>query len=132
MSKVVYLNNHLKKFRERSEIKVDLDDLRGLAHYSNINNEDKNTTKIFVECFKNKETYKEFLNKIPGNVDKLGRYYLITAYWIAFINYYNNEIFSDEMGKMLDSIDQNTILLDSPHFCKKVYYYLNQIKLVDN
>jgi len=90
MSKVVYLNNHLKKFRERSEIKVDLDDLRGLAHYSNINNEDKKTTKIFVEFFKNKETYKEFLNKIPGNVDKLGRYYLITAYWIAFENYYNN------------------------------------------
>lgn len=43
MSKVVYLNNHLKKFRERSEIKVDLDDLRGLAHYSKINNEDKKT-----------------------------------------------------------------------------------------
>ena len=131
MSKVVYLNNHLKKFRERSEIKVDLDDLRGLAHYSNINNEDKKTTKIFVECFKNKETYKEFLNKIPGNVDKLGRYYLITAYWIAFENYYNNINFSSKMGNMLESINENTILLDSPHFCKKVYYFLNKIEVVN-
>lgn len=131
MSKVVYLNNHLKKFRERSEIKVDLDDLRGLAHYSNINNEDKKTTKIFVECFKNEETYKEFLNKIPGNVDKLGRYYLITAYWIAFENYYNNINFSSKMGIMLESINENTILLDSPHFCKKVYYFLNKIEVVN-
>ena len=131
MSKVVYLNNHLKKFRERSEIKVDLDDLRGLAHYSNINNEDKKTTKIFIECFKNKETYKEFLNKIPENVDKLGRYYLITAYWIAFENYYNNINFSSKMGNMLESINENTILLDSPHFCKKVYYFLNKIEVVN-
>ena len=131
MSKVVYLNNHLKKFRERSEIKVDLDDLRGLAHYSNINNEDRKTTKIFIECFKNKETYKEFLNKIPGNVDKLGRYYLITAYWIAFENYYNNINFSSKMGNMLESINENTILLDSPHFCKKVYYFLNTIEVVN-
>ena len=84
MSKVVYLNSHLEKFREQPEIKIELDDLRGLAHYSNINSEDKKTTKIFIECFNNKETYKDFLNKIPKNVDKLGRYYLITAYWIVF------------------------------------------------
>ena len=77
MSKIAYLNSHLEKFREKPEIKIELDDLRGLAHYSNINNEDKKTTKIFIECFKNKETYKELSIKIPKNVDKLGRYYLI-------------------------------------------------------
>ena len=131
MSKVVYLNNHLKDFREKSEIKVDLDDLRGLAHYSNISNEDKKTTKIFIECFKNKETYKELLNKIPKNIDKSGRYYLITAYWIAFENYYNNINFSSKMGNMLEDINENTILLDSPHFCKKVYYYLFKIEVVN-
>ena len=130
MSKIAYLNSHLEKFREKPEIKIELDDLRGLAHYSNINNEDKKTTKIFIECFKNKETYKELSIKIPKNVDKLGRYYLITAYWIAFIIFYNNEIFSDEMGKMLEGIGENTILLDSPHFCKKVYYYLNSPVMV--
>ena len=130
MSKVVYLNNHLEKFREQPEIKIELDDLRGLAHYSNINSEDKKTTKIFIECFKNKETYKDFLNKIPENVDKLGKYYLITVYWIAYINYYENEKFSEEMNIMLEGIDEYTILIESPHFCKKVYYYLNQIELV--
>ena len=46
MSKVVYLNSHLEKFREQSEIKIELDDLRNLAHYSNINSEDKKTTNI--------------------------------------------------------------------------------------
>ena len=131
MSKVVYLNNHLEKFREQPEIKIELDDLRGLAHYSNINSEDKKTTKIFIECFKNKETYKDFLNKIPENVDKLGKYYLITVYWIAYINYYENEKFSEEINRMLEGIDEYKILIESPHFCKKVYYYLNQIELVN-
>ena len=131
MSKVVYLNNHLEKFREQPEIKIELDDLKGLAHYSNINSEDKKTTKIFIECFKNKETYKDFLNKIPENVDKLGKYYLITVYWIAYINYYENEKFSEEINRMLEGIDEYKILIESPHFCKKVYYYLNQIELVN-
>ena len=130
MSKIAYLNSHLEKFREKTEIKIEIDDLRGLAHYSNINSEDKKTTKIFIECFKNKETYKDLLNKIPENVDKLGKYYLITVYWIAYINYYQNEKFSEEMNKMLEGIDEYTILIESPHFCKKVYYYLNQIELV--
>ena len=130
MSKIAYLNSHLEKFREKTEIKIELDDLRGLAHYSNINSEDKKTTKIFIECFKNKETYKDLLNKIPENVDKLGKYYLITVYWIAYINYYQNEKFSEEMNRMLEGIDEYTILIESPHFCKKVYYYLNQIELV--
>ena len=47
MNKVVYLNSHLEKFRKEPEIKIDLEDLRGLAHYSNICPEDKKTTKIF-------------------------------------------------------------------------------------
>ena len=33
MSKVVYLNSHLKKFNKKSESKVELEDLRGLAHF---------------------------------------------------------------------------------------------------
>ena len=32
----------------------------------------------------------------------------------------------------LESIDEYTVLLNSPHFCKKVYYYLNQTELVKN
>jgi len=132
MSKVVYLNSHLEKFREQSEIKIELDDLRGLAHYSNINSEDKKTTKIFIECFKNKETYKTLMKKLPIHIDKLGIFYLVTAYWVAYVNYYQNDKFEEEMEKCLENIDENVVLLDSPHFCKKVYYYLNKTELVNN
>tara|TARA_A100001011_G_scaffold370987_1_gene427854 strand:- start:295 stop:705 length:411 start_codon:yes stop_codon:yes gene_type:complete len=132
MNKVVHLNSHLKKFREQSEIKIELNDLRSLAHYSNINSEDKKTTKIFIECFKNKETYKELMKKLPNHIDKLDIFYLVTAYWIAYVNYYQNDKFEEEMAKCLESIDENVVLLDSPHFCKKVYYYLNKTELVNN
>ena len=132
MNKVVHLNSHLEKFREQSEIKIELDDLRSLAHYSNINSEDKKTTKIFIECFKNKETYKTLMKKLPIHIDKLGIFYLVTAYWVAYVNYYQNDKFEEEMEKCLENIDENVVLLDSPHFCKKVYYYLNKTELVNN
>ena len=132
MNKVIVLNSHLEKFREKSEVRIDLEDIRGLAHYSNINPEDKKTTKIFTECFQNKETYKELLEKLPEHIDKLGKFYLITAYWVAYVNYYHNDKFEEEMTKCLESIDENVVLLDSPHFCKKVYYYLNKTELVKN
>ena len=130
MNKVIVLNSHLQKFREKSEARIDLDDIRGLAHYSNINPEDKKTTKIFTKCFKNKETYKELMQKLPEHIDKLGIFYLITTYWVAYVNYYHNDKFEEEMGKCLESIDENVVLLDSPHFCKKVYYYLNTPKVI--
>ena len=132
MNKVIVLNSHLQKFREKSEARIDLKDIRGLAHYNNINPEDKKTTKIFTECFQNKETYKELLEKLPEHIDKLGKFYLITAYWVSYVNYYHNEKFEEEMTKCLESIDENVVLLDSPHFCKKVYYYLNKTELVKN
>jgi len=132
MPKVVYLNSHLEKFREKPKIKLDINEIENLSHYSNLYKEDKKTTKIFTKCFKNKESYKELLEKLPNNVDRLGKFYLITAYWIAYVNYYQNEKFDDEMGKCLESIDENVILLDSPHFCKKVFYYLNSPKLTKN
>ena len=130
MNKVIYLNSHLEKFRKEPEIKIDLEDLRGLAHYSNINSEDKKTTKIFIECFKNKETYKTLMKKLPIHIDKLGIFYLVTAYWVAYVNYYQNDKFEEEMGKCLESIDEDVVLLDSPHFCKKVYHYLIKPELV--
>ena len=132
MNKVIVLNSHLEKFREKSEVRIDLEDIRGLAHYSNINPEDKKTTKIFTKCFKNKETYKELMQKLPEHIDKLGIFYLITTYWVAYVNYYHNDKFEEEMTKCLESIDENVVLLDSPHFCKKVYYYLNKTELVKN
>jgi len=132
MNKVIVLNSHLEKFRKKSEVKIEIEDLRSLAHYSNINPEDKKTTNIFTKCFKNKETYKELLEKLPKHIDRLGIFYLITAYWIAYLNYYHHDKFEEEITKCLESIDENIVLLDSPHFCKKVYYYLNQTQLVNN
>ena len=130
MGKVHYLNSHLDKFREKSEVKIELEDLRGLAHYSNINPEDKKTTEIFIKSFKNKETYKGLMEKLPSHIDRLGVFHLVTAYWVAYVNYYQNDKFEEEMGKCLESIDEDVVLLDSPHFCKKVYHYLIKPELV--
>ena len=80
MNKVVYLNSHLEKFRKQPEIKIKLEDFESLSLYSNLLERDKKKTKIFVKCFKNKETYNKFLNKIPDNVDRLERFYLINYF----------------------------------------------------
>ena len=127
MSKVHYLNSHLDKYREKSKITVDVEKIGALADYNILGEEDKKTTKIFTKCFKNKETYKELLKKLPNNVDRLGKFYLITAYWIAYTCHYHNDKFDEAMEECLESIDEYVILLNSPHFCKKVYYYLNPI-----
>ena len=93
MSKIIYLNNHLNKFRKEPEFKINLEEVEALAYYDILVKEDKKTTKIFMRCFENKETFKEFLNKIPENVDRLGKFYLITVYWLSFVQYYQSEIF---------------------------------------
>ena len=51
MSKIVYLNSHLEKFREKSDIKFNIDEIEGLANYNYLFKEDKKTTKIFTKCF---------------------------------------------------------------------------------
>ena len=127
MSKVHYLNSHLDKYREKSKITIVAENIRSLADYNILGKEDKKTTKIFTKCFKNKETYKELLKKLPNNVDRLGIFYLITAYWIAYTCHYHNDKFDKAMEECLESIDEYVVLLNSPHFCKKVYYYLNPI-----
>ena len=127
MTKVHFLNSHLHKFREKNKITIDVENIGDLAHYSNLYKEDKKTTKIFTKCFKNKESYKELLKKLPKNIERLGIYYLITVYWIAYTCHYHNDKFDKSMEECLESIDEYTVLLNSPHFCKKVYYYLNPI-----
>ena len=130
MSKITYLNSHLQKYRKEPEFRIDLEDVEALAYYDILVKEDKKTTKIFVKCFKNKETYKDLLNKLPNNVDRLGKFYLITAYWLCFINYYYYDTFGDEINKCLENTEQEQVLLKSPHFCKKVYHYLMKPELV--
>ncbi|MBT4062548.1 MAG: hypothetical protein HOE70_00760 [Flavobacteriaceae bacterium] len=130
MSKVHYLNSHLEKFREEKRITIDVENIGDLAHYCNLYQEDKKTTKIFTECFNNKETYKELLKKLPKNIERLGIYYLITVYWVAYTCHYHNDVFDKAMGDCLESIDEYVVLLNSPHFCKKVYHYLIKPELV--
>ena len=130
MSKITYLNSHLQKYRKEPEFRIDLEDVEALAYYDILVKEDKKTTKIFVKCFKNKETYKDFLNKLPNNVDRLGKFYLITAYWLCFINYYYYDTFGDEINKCLENTEQEQVLLKSPHFCKKVYHYLMKPEII--
>ena len=130
MSKVHYLNSHLEKFREEKKITIDVDNIGDLTHYCNLNQENKKTTKIFTECFHNKETYKDLAKKLPKNTERLGIYYLITVYWIAYTCHYHNDKFDSVMSECLENINENVVLLDSPHFCKKVYHYLMKPELV--
>jgi hypothetical protein len=130
MSKITYLNSHLQKYRKEPEFRIDLEDVEALAYYDILVKEDKKTTKIFVKCFKNKKTYKDLLNKLPNNVDRLGKFYLITAYWLCFINYYYYDTFGDEINKCLENTEQEQVLLKSPHFCKKVYHYLMKPEII--
>ncbi len=56
MSKVHYLNSHLQKYREKDKITIDVESVGNLAQYRNMSEEDKKTTKIFTECFNNKNS----------------------------------------------------------------------------
>ena len=130
MSKVHYLNSHVEKFREDNQIIIDVENIGDLTHYCNLHVENKKVTKIFTKCFQNKETYKELLDKLPDNVDRLGRFYLITVYWLCFINYYYYDTFGDEINKCLENTEQEQVLLKSPHFCKKIYHYLMKPEII--
>ena len=127
MGTIHYLNNHLDKFRETT---ITLDDLEGFANYDNLNKPDKKIVKLFIECFKNKEDYFSFQNKIPQDLEKIELYRLVANYWVAYICYYYNDEFEEILSKCLLKIKENIILLESPHFCKKVFYYLNELKKV--
>ena len=129
MGSIHYLNNHLEKFRE-NKFSITLEDAEGFANYDNLNNPDKKIVKIFMKCFKNKEDFKSLMTKLPNNFDKIYLYKLIAGYWIVHTCYYYNEEFIDIVADCLESIGENIILLDSPHFCKKVFYYLNPITRV--
>ena len=129
MGTIHYLNNHLDKFRE-TKITITFDDLEGFANYDNLNKPDKKIVKLFIECFKNKEDYFSFQNKIPQDLEKIGLYRLVANYWVAYICYYYNNEFEEILSKCLLKIKENVILLESPHFCKKVFYYLNELKKV--
>ena len=129
MGKVHYLNNHLQKFRE-NKIKFELDELEGIAQYSNIGESDPKVVQLFIKCFKEKMNYRTFLNKLPSSLSNIDRYHLITSYWFAYVVYYQNDNYETLINNCLEEINENVVLMDSPHFCKKVYYYLNSITVI--
>ena len=131
MSKIHYLNSHTQKFREnKKKLTIDLEQVEGLAIAHDNMGSDKKLVKIFMKSFKNKEDYKSFLSKLPKNIHRPILHYLVTAYWIAYVCYYYNDKFPETMGELLESIDENLVLLDSIRFCKKTYYYLNPIETI--
>jgi len=131
MSKIVYLNNHLEKFRKDSSIEINLEDVDELFSKDNQFGMSKEVEKILIKSFKNKEDSKIVQKLIEPLTDKVLLYSLITLYWTAFIIHYHNDSFSELIGNCLNSIDENVVLLDSPRYCKKVYFYLNSLELVD-
>jgi len=130
MSKVHYLNNHLEKFRE-NKIYFELDELEGIAQYTNIGESDPKVVQLFIKCFKDKMNYRTFLDKLPSSLNNIDKYHLITSYWFAYIVYYQNDAYESIIRDCLKDINENVVLMDSPHFCKKIYYYLNKPKKID-
>lgn len=131
MSKIVYLNNHLEKFRKDSSIEINLEDVDELFSKDNQFGMSKEVEKILIKSFKNKEDFKNVQKLIEPLTDKVLLYSLITLYWTAFIIHYYNDTFSELISNCLNSIDENVVLLDSPRYCKKVYFYLNSLELVN-
>ena len=130
MSKVHYLNNHLEKFRE-NKIYFELDELEGIAQYTNIGESDPKVVQLFIKCFKDKMNYKTFLDKLPSSLNNIDKHHLITSYWFAYIVYYQNDAYESIIKDCLKDINENVVLMDSPHFCKKIYYYLNKPNKID-
>ena len=126
MGSIHYLNNHLEKFRE-NKFTIDIHDIEQFAQYDNLQNNDKKITKLFVKCFKNKETYRSLMEKLPKDFEKISLHKLVTNYWVAYTCYYEEDNFDKIISNCLDQINENVFLLDSPHFCKKMYFFLNPL-----
>ena len=131
MSKIVYLNNHLDQYRKDKPITLDLEEIRDLFSKDSQFGMTKQLEKILIKSFKDKQDFKIVQRLIEPLTDKVLLYSIITLYWTAFIVYYHNETLDELISNCLNSIDENVVLLDSPRYCKKVYFYLNSLELVN-
>ena len=133
MSKITYLNSHIDKYRSKDgppkiTIKAeDIDDIFNRVGYFGMS---KEVEKIIIKAFKDKKNFREVQNLIKDKVDNVLLYSLITLYWTAYNIYYYNDQFEDLISDCLNAIDENMPLLNSPRYCRKVYYYINSIKEV--
>lgn len=131
MSKIIYLNSHLRKFREEKPIEINIEDIDDLFSRVNQFGMSKEVEKILIKSFKDKKDFKIVQKFIEPLTDKVLLYSLITFYWSLYIVYYNREGYSDMIADCLEAIDEKVVLLDSPRYCKKVYFYLNSPDLVN-
>ena len=60
MSKVHYLNSHLHKFREKSKITIDVENIGDLAHYNFLGKEDKKLPKYLPNVLKIKKAIRNY------------------------------------------------------------------------
>ena len=131
MSKVTYLNSHLDKFRPKKgppKITIKYEDIDGIFHTGGRFGMTKEVQKILIKSFKDKKDFREVQQLISNKIDKVLLYSLITLYWTAFNIYYYNEQFEDLISDCLNAIDENMPLLESPRYCRKVYYYINSLE----
>ena len=77
----VLIDSEVSNLEASSKLAQDVEKIGALADYNILGKEDKKTTKIFTKCFKNKESYKELLKKLPKNIDRLGIFYLILLFF---------------------------------------------------
>ena len=131
MSKIIYLNSHLRKFREEKPIEINIEDIDDLFSRVNQFGMSKEVEKILIKSFKDKKDFKIVQKFIEPLTDKVLLYSLITLYWSLYIVYYNREGYADKIADCLEVIDEKVVLLDSPRYCKKVYFYLNSPDLVN-
>lgn len=133
MSKITYLNSHIDKYRSKDgppKITIKAEDIDDIFNRVGFFGMSKEVEKIIIKAFKNKKNFREVQNLIKDKVDNVLLYSLITLYWTAYNIYYYNDHFEDLISDCLNAIDENMPLLNSPRYCRKVYYYINSIEEV--
>ena len=58
MSKIIYLNSHLRKFREEKPIEINIEDIDDLFSRVNQFGMSKEVEKILIKSFKDKKDFK--------------------------------------------------------------------------
>lgn len=132
MSKVTYLNSHVEKFRSKErppKITIKYEDIDEIFSRVGKFGMTEEVEKLVIKSFKDKKEFREVQNLILDKVDNVLMYSIITLYWHAYYIYYYNDQFEDLISDCLNKIDEKMPLLNSPRYCRKVYFYINTIKI---
>ena len=126
LTSIVVKNSDQKK-RHKNLIKYeDIDEIFSRVGKFGMTEE---VEKLVIKAFKDKKEFREVQNLILDKVDNVLMYSIITLYWHAYYIYYYNDQFEDLISDCLNKIDEKMPLLNSPRYCRKVYFYINTIKI---